>query len=1785
MFLGADKYKHLDNSVIKKCSSCGDTNLRFLGLYDNVPGFPVWICGNGHTVYPYYSEIYQWYIYVIYEGGIPGFLIYSEFGVANTPGGVGDYACCDLPTTGLSLNVYNRLPGEWTGELLDNNSTFTSETIGQCLIPPQLKITISGVKGVYGSRVAQKHARRKCPECSKEISNSIPTDCNTYGDEGLESWHLHCCEAEIGGNCWCNELQYNWNPNIPPDGGWEPCNCDQDAVDAWDANWEPCVTDESGVITNWDQCKHWGDCYWGTCINKCTSTPYHTYKGSAYDSAIAQFWIPLDYGYSPGLNQTDCSSPPNTVRCQESWPACSMVDGACVVTNGYNDEGGQAGPRDSGCNVCYEAISLVPCHECGTLRCSDQNAKYRIDCSMPDKHFQYKLPGFEGLANAETFLDDLCSLPHNHQTEFTVCGNTTISFPVEALKDARTVVDTPCSRRLEHATSPITVELEAFYIAMNTEVNQPMCLRRASRDGNGAVNTDDIHNQTIILDRTLPIRNDIMWTESNEKGKDNDPVQPFIHQNTYATGSDIEPELIAIINSESGTGGQIAFQTWPVSYDTDEFIDIEHPNPSAPNDCRSKRRLKAYGYGVMYPFLDDPIWKTENAHSSSSNLSGGTAYNFPVFLPGKNYKVGDTIQFKFWQALDGQLEGYVVPTGYMREVVAASAVITEVNDAGGILWYEFVGDPIAGDCPCTRDKYCGGLSRFCYPENHPPTEDGVESWCGKGTVCDQLPDPSGCDLTETIFTGSDCYPISHPWEIGGQYGISSCSGIAEDGIPARLEGNCVIPAKAPKYYYAWLPEPDCFLSADQLFLEYLTIDGNLNGAPYGYDFNGEKWPGCSPLIKIWEDYHTGSYSVKTRYKDYMYYGLAPCRKSDSVIDANTLFVAYSGGDGSVILPDNYSGTPTRTLDDYCRVYGFYQQKQYDCGLNYQGEFIMRAQGGVGCEPVIGSIDISFNRKEVKTDITIAAPTVQDYLLPEYLPAPVQGKVETGFPYMHGSVDKWQLNSPNRNEPDPRNNCSINLKKYFEQDIIEYDCEEYCTPEFDESNFFTGWDCTADGYKEYSYTDVFGSGQTAHRNKFIDICGYPWEKNCKSNANEDFITPTPECTVDSSGNIDCSFLDGNGDLSNSPKDKCDPFCMLKNTSAIIAISGIYQNNACPNASYLITTNGQSFETNHLGSVQYTYKIPLIGETIGCSTYSFPLNGTPYFIVWVYGDKTVSFEAVQSRIEEYLQIWTDRYISIGRSDLLGWRALYSAEPDSYPVDDNLKMFYSKIFEIPEVGKIRVLFNVCNIIEHPGTNELGEGIIAQSVIDYFQGSQVASHRLGGRIKDISILNPGNGYAFEVEERAKPTGVKQIDGITLTVESDVLSKKRRGETWTLSSCEVNHIGSGYNIGDTIPVYFQDSDAARNGVNYDSIPTIQVTGVDENGTITGTEIMHSGSYYKWIKTGHHRAFPITVSINNYWEEPGGIIGIGRNAELHPIVDVAPSAFISGEWVSNTNYGRIVDVKIINSGIDYMPNGKYWAIESSFNGIGLEHLVDPCKYDMAALDAVPVLSGYNDPRRYGYRYVAPPAKMNGGNVIKWSDRANSLSTIMWTGICPIPLMNKTYEMALTEGVDLLYGACSSAECSAIEGSWDQYQSCINGDGGPECDDIWGHLICNRYTGFYGDAFNIINIEGGDGDVPYGFNAIYASTVLQTMSMFGANPKSGQENIIPGCNILRDPISDIYCGGQQSVVDGGRSNGDDDCNGNNEYTIVGSWGGNHVHRIYKMGGNNITMTVQAEYGIN
>jgi len=1658
MFLGADKFRHQEYGAIKKCSKCHDKNLRYLTQLSAGGKQPVFLCGNGHIVFPEYDDQSPGTPYVLLEGNP---LYDLPFEIEQGSHGTKNCGCCDGGAA-YGCNLPNQI------EVKFNN--FLGVAAGAT--PIQAGINIYE----YPNWGRFKNRYNVCDH------NNI-----TGGETPASSWSAQCDCISMAGPCVI--CPYEGQPNMPSAG---------------DFSW----SDNCNVSNN------------------------------------VVFWVP-----------TDNNNPYD--RCGNTYPDLSLCNNC--------DPNNMGGPE------CFEGVVRPYCHDCGTHKCSDFDAKYRFPCSPPDNNFSYSLSDTSTKVDPQTVLsafisaglalvDNVSTVGYGVGGACLGGGNNPTNAGIAAYAAGPYLVGL-----LPGIDSPDIGNsygnIEAYYEELfdsfwSRSFLQPHCARKVT--GSEDINVEDINNQRIILDR-VDYNSSIFWDDSDRRSKEGVEYQAYIETPIIGqSGSDVEPELIALIISESGTGGQIAFQTYPVTFDTDNFIEDDTPPETKGNACKTKTRIKAFGYGVMYPFIDDPIWRTENSNLEGEDIGGGPAYNFPVFLPGKNYKVGDKIEFRFWQTLDNPPQPDPSAGEVYRTVVLATATITEVDGTGGILWYEFDGEPISGDCPCTKDKYCGWLSRACYPEEHPNTEDGIEGYCPRGEMCEGLV-VEDCLLSLPVYTGSNCFPLSPSWDIGGYHGRSSCSGLAEDGIPATWDGQYIIPSKAPRYYYAWLPDPDCFFAYDNDFLEYMAFDEyfSFNGPFFNQD--RDDFPGCSPLYKIYRNATTDNLDIKTRFKDYYVVG-PPCRKTYIASDANTLFVKYDGGDGSIVNPPSTA----RTDDNYCRVYGFYQQKQYNCGVTYEGQYILRAQTTIGsCQPIIETIRIEFNRAEVKNDITISAPVHQDYLLPEFLPTPENGVVSAAWPYQQGKLNNWILYDPFSHIPDPRGNCAISAKVYYEQNgKIEYDCDNFWTTE---DNGAT-WD--ANDYKEYY--DGFNK-RTAWRNTFEPICGYPWEYNCKKGGtNSDFVDPTPSCFIDENGEVVCEGIDETGNFTDPEQDPCNPYCMLSNSSANIVIKDIETDPGCLNGD-LITANNRyfimrcsPFQANYTSIIE----IPGLERTDGCNERTSHIPGNNDFVViFAFGDKSiVTPQIVDAKIQEYLLFWEQRYADLG----LGWPGVAAilGNNEGQPFDRGLTNFYNTIFEIEGLGRVHVLPRLCEMADYfPPSNDINDCPFLSEWLDrmYNEGRN-AVHEFGGKIKEIGIINPGDGYAFEVEERYPPSGVVQPKDIVLEINSISSSKRRKLETWSLDNYTLTHNGNGYSVGDTIPISFNDQDAIRGGVQYKSIPTIEVTEVDESGIITNSSILNSGEYYKWIKTGQHRAYPVSIIVNNYWESPKeGIIGIGRHAELRPVVGVDPT---------QDTYGKIIDIIIDESGIEYLPTGKYWFIDTYVGKLNIQHLVDPCRHEIGVGNPLSIQELLTVGNVSNTVYINSPSD-NNGVPIKWKDKVKPWSTIITSGECPLELMNKTYEMCLLENVQLMPADCSSSDCSEIlnvptpfvegfceEGTvdWNSRQSVF-------CAGSFSAL-CNKATAFYGDRYKKTSFLSITSDYPL---------------------------VAEGCNQLYGfPNIDFYNNGSTEWP--GYSNSADQCYRSAEYSIVGNWygGGDGAfgsqlpaagqHKIYGFNGSPLTMSISGVYNL-
>jgi hypothetical protein len=1973
--LGSDKFKKGYLGSIKSCSTCGDKNLRYLGV-------STWLCGNGHEVdaYPIRDPL----------GNIVNhYLITNNYGIEKAD----ETYSIDVP--GLYPDATVHQPPAW-----DKDGCLCQ---GQtCDLPQQIEVTFNNFLGVtaggstgnsyqstafsvlfYGQSAMGNFLNKK-NICERGFDRSDPLQVAYGSFEQISSLCPGYESITVSGDV----------------GAWSmTCGCWEGAGDCY-----LCSPGQDPGVTFTDKCGLNKEVFWVPTDNNNQHNAYGDRCDDTYLFPVGDCNRDYTY-YNP---QQICAT---------------LSPGGDWIPGGYGGELESKG--------CYDPINRRRCHECGTFRCSDVDAKYRIECNYPQNVFTYTLGSMFDLGQLDAQKQFMASNGVAIVSVYTggvggqLCANNgggldgapkDRNFAVEGLLERACPEVFPDSvfelwnnrPNCGYETETVGVALQGhFYDSSfwSRTIEQPKGLRSALTPG-GDVNIEDINQQNIILDR-IPSNMGINWNFNERKAEPGVSDQAYIeYPNTSFIGSDVEPELIAVIISESGTGGQVAFQTWPVSFDSDILIDNDF-NADDPKNvlaCKGQTRMKEFGYGVMYPFFDDPIWQEESS------------YNYPIFLRGQKYKVGDKIEFRAWRAMDnvaGRQSAYENSIGVdiedispgdndpaweetIREVIIATATITEVDSRGGIVWYEFDGDPISGDCPCERDwpgdpgdsdlgidlfNSCSSISHYCYPEDHAKIDYiNCGAYAAEFTPCEYNYDLKGinnCNITYPPIIGTtDCYPNKTVVELSGSgiYRLSSCSEMTSPGIPGYWNGSSDIPPKAPKFKYEWIPNPLCYWNVSE-------------GAAVNYLLDR----GCSPLFQFYRD-NNNDLQIRKRFKDYVISNKSPCRKSNDA-QGNTLFVKYDGGDGTIVsgvlgtaccyvvfddiqddnqcpdngvlikvendnqctcCPEGYTGvfppesakagrccidcseTSTedgvngevvlceascwdallerpecklengrpvcrkyfekdnneenceenievlnwinelrtlcgdniigtyeitntlcpsesvpRTNDDYCRVYGFYQQKQNPCHVTYQGQYIMRAQKTVGvCEPVIENLTIDFVRLESKIDIAVVAPMIQDYILPERLPVPESGKASSQWNkgFSQGGFNLWTAYMFN-NYPDPRHNCEVNLRKSLlgmNPDDCSYsyvlDCEEKCTldpggdqcvvlpPNCRQFTYQVCFSCEIDGYRDY-FDDL--NDRIAWRNSFRDICGYPWEVNCNKAQNEDYKEETTNCYIDpETGELICEsstagdfWLLGDGfSLLDKEKSKCDPYCMLENKSCIIAVKEI---NSC--TSKYCFAGGASFYSSYpddrlIGYPERFYQIPNFGQTqyytslidtsflvynggangpglpwseTGCE----PMDCTPEgacggksytdsapVMIKCYKDDSgsdVNPVIIDQAIADYLDYWVTNEGSVYPE--LGYKGVQALYPSNeYQYDQGLRLLSDYIFNSsPYIRRVEIYtYGYCNDFYVFENCEWSKNLDLEPEDEEYAGA----------IGAIQILSPGSGYAFEVEERFAPTGILQIDHITISgVSSKQINLLRKEETWGLENYTISHDGSGnYDPGDTIPIRFYDDQARRNGVEYIKYPTLMIEAVDDSGVITETSILESGEYYVWRGTGEHRAFPISITLNNYWQhynDRDARTRLGDGAILRAVVDVDPNS---------KNYGGVVDVVVEAGGRNYVDKGKYWTIYTNADGnFQIDHLVDGCKHDMGVKDPLTIWDlpefRYTPDAAYSYpvrlpnasHYVKTPSTPASG-PIKWKDKVESWTTVLTKDECPMALMQKQYRMALTESVSMMAGDCSSEDCGQIEQRFEVVGYCPYEDGN-------GVLIEPYQNGTIQNPplvppENCCTLEDDDGGLRWpecNVRTSFFSEANDEKYVLGPSFGRGSKTLT-GCEQEGLPFigGSIACGidwlGCQNPAD----------NDVPEYSLIANWNPNNTngppsayHRIYGFNGNPLTMTLKIDDG--
>jgi len=1631
-------------------------------------------------------------------------------------------------------------------------------------------------------------------------------------------------------------------------------------------------------------------------------------------------------------------------------------------------------------DFCTRSITYPTCLQQGTDFCRDVDARYRVACANPTASFTGSLIGegnkdllnyrysisLQGLNGAAQGGDidsvrvNFSPISEGYRSSTYDSGGETWSYPLSP--NALCVNAHRIGYVLQFGDpSPITPANNAFWnnpghplypdggavgisratigqIFENSKtiVEQPHCLRRV-RNPNLAstwpfyqVNTADVSEQTMILDRFYKTSNDFDWLWKDYLLAEPDVAeQAFINRQgdrgvvdflnsqlfPYSmisrSGSVEEPEIVAIIHSESGVGGQVAFQTIPVSYDTDELIDPTDGLVPEKGFCPYKTRVTAYGYGVMYPLIDDPIWSEEidttdwwdipydpNNPIFDTTTIRRSAFEYPVFIPGTGYAIGDKIEFRCWKCLDDAAERGANPGEHESiweeecvESIIATATITELNDerkppkkveqsisqgkitvaidvsgtdryyetyklggavatgglgyasgdtidirfedtdgydgivhyeafpslevtevdddgaiinteilesgsfykiirTGGIRWYEFDeqdenGDLLisVGNCPCSFD-ICGPLCNGCVSKSMYPTGvydhqileaapngfpgvpypqcvtvPGVEDnsdppepiilWCPSsessvdcGTNCTytsrwasslslgwmrlndgDCPGNCSCDGAPSEFpatwgqtSSADCrctksssgpmyisgwttnsaypdlcWPLNSSYEFYTEnYAVSACSGTpVTPGFRAYMDGYTVIPHKKPQHKYVWLPNTSGFIGSLSQYVDSDTADDQQALNTIIDSFLGID--ACNPGKY---DRFNKSYRWLTRENT----GKAPCRKKLNNSDT---------------IP---SGV-TRTIDDYCRSYGFYQQRQPTCQVFYRGQYIMRAavklasldgdtygdgdcevdpgallpngsHVGTDCDPIIEDIAIYLNKFEAQFDISVGAPYNQDYLIPEQLPIPATGA--DGF--LESRADSWNYPSltgldntrffdhgfyePNRYSE------FIEMEMPENQEGLAVGDEPVLTPVFTVNPLFHIYDVDGGGHLQ----DFRGGVDFAN----INIWDWPDPRdNCSGvNGGTCHEYDVPLGVLYPSGNVPLpsSLLQNKFILEHlypwenyRATDDVDHYAMFKNNSAELALGEIEECLNCRGSILIYDKSGNEDALTGVtsvpdrywgGSFNYTDR-RVFSQVFDPDTGSLESEEAIIFRAFGMENNSFTVQAFKDVIDDYIQVWTDVF------DPYAINILGALQQDIFR-----SILWNMLFEgaanqaLAGLTKVEVIYHAKTITEP--TNSYDPAGTAHTVYRLYTEDRCEYYEKTGSVKSVEVINGGAGYAFEIEERVAPSGIVQsIPKVEISGSTTVQERYRRRETYTLDQIELIGSGIGHTLNEVINIRFNDADARRDGVVYTQQPSIRITGVDEDGHITGYEIANSGEFYKYIGTGQHRAFPTAIVLNNYWDYPNGSQNFGRHAKLVPVIGVDPQ--------DPGSYGKIKRVDVTFGGIEYKQPGQYWGITTTMGdyddygnlitGLDIQHLVDPCKFrihgdgftseQLQESDAW--LGGANNgpdsevyfPERQAL-YIPSANETQQATVgnpfthsvkhylntnssmtpTKWANKVKGWDTVLVSGSCPVDasggLLNRTYSMALVEEASMYYnrthqGFCSDALCDQL----------------------------------------------------------------------------------------------------------------------------------------------------------
>jgi hypothetical protein len=868
------------------------------------------------------------------------------------------------------------------------------------------------------------------------------------------------------------------------------------------------------------------------------------------------------------------------------------------------------------------------------------------------------------------------------------------------------------------------------------------------------------------------------------------------------------------------------------------------------------------------------------------------------------------------------------------------------------------------DCNSSCDSRYGGVD--C-PDN---------CSCDSNENCNCFREiPNG--LGETFIGGwtgrSDfpyCWPLNNTWEFPQypeNYGLSACWGTPVDpGHRPYIDGHIVQPHKRPQYKYIWKPNPTAFIDAvDTIIPENLTSTPVRNKA-FINRLKDEflSIEGCNPLML---DRFGKSYKFIDHTGEKEYTG-SPCRKTNS--------------------DDPVPPGVVRTLDDYCRVYGFYQQRKPSCNVIYRGQYIMRAAQKFGfgqnsdlpvtscnnppvyadghtwtdCEPVVGDITIELRQIESQFDLSFGAPYSQDILIPEQLPEPrlgPDGKYEV-------TADAWNLPSltgidntrffdhgfyePNRYQTEsvkvlPENQLGETEQGEPPTTIVQSIDPVFNMPDVDGQDYI--------GDEDNEPIDFYFKDQwdlpDPRSNCRPGVIGIECEDPC---LNPEYGTGVglPVSGIRNDLRSECPYpWEKWGDNSSNTND-IDYFCMFANNSAEVVVAEIEDCEECigtriVRSDYVLQSNLSEYPSF------FWYTDKELVSIIVDENYGFPI-GEVSILFRCFGnfnqsDATIS-NAFRTALTEYKNFFND-YYDVGPQNLLN--LLFN--------DDHRSIFWNMVFQGASNDKLEKLTKVDIFLftSGGGGSDPGGGyggtsssFLSGSIEKLFSEYRCDNYQRTGTIKSLNVQSGGSNYAFEIEERVPLTGVVQnINDGLLTVDTAPKDAKRRRETYKISQVDIQHSGvgnNGYAVNDIITIKFNDKDYRRGKVFIKENPTVLITEVNDSGNITDWTIQNSGEFYKYVGTDEHRGFPIAMVLNNYWDHTDGSQNFGRHAKLRPVIGV--------DKTDMKTYGKIKRVEIDFGGVDYVMPGKQWQIQTStaeydsygnpLRGLDIQHLVDPCKH-------------------------------------------------------------------------------------------------------------------------------------------------------------------------------------------------------------------------------------------------